>query len=77
MLISKTVSIAIEKGIIKSKSIIVDATHTKSRYNQKKPREALLEQSKKLRKSVYEVRENIKEKFPSKNTEDGNASKSY
>jgi transposase len=70
MLISKTVSIAIEKGIIKSKSIIVDATHTKSRYNQKTPREALLEQSKKLRKSVYEVRENIKENFPSKNTED-------
>lgn len=30
MLISKTVEIAIEKEIIKSKSIIVDATHTKS-----------------------------------------------
>lgn len=29
LLIAKTVQIALEKGIIKSKSIIVDATHTK------------------------------------------------
>ena len=36
MLIAKTVQIALKKGIIKSKSIIVDATHTKSRYNQKR-----------------------------------------
>ena len=28
LLITKTVSIAIEKGIIRSRSIIVDATHT-------------------------------------------------
>ena len=28
MLIAKTVQLALEKGIIKSKSIIVDATHT-------------------------------------------------
>jgi len=70
MLINKTVSIALEKGIIKSKSIIVDATHTKSRYNQKTPREVLQEQSKKLRKSVYEVDDTIKDVFPAKNTED-------
>ncbi|MBB2483597.1 transposase, partial [Bacillus sp. APMAM] len=37
MLINKSVEIAIEKEIIKSKSIIVDATHTKARYNQKSP----------------------------------------
>ena len=41
MLINKTVEIALEKGIIKSKSIIVDATHTVARYNQKSPREVL------------------------------------
>ena len=70
MLIAKTVQIALDKGIIKSKSIIVDATHTKSRYNQKTPRQALQEQSKKLRRTVYEVDETIKEKFPNKNTED-------
>lgn len=70
MLISKTVTIAIEKGILKSKSIIVDATHTKSRYNSKTPQAALQEQSKKLRKAVYEIDESVKEKFPEKNTED-------
>ena len=68
MLINKTVAIAIEKGIIKSKSIIVDATHTKARYNQKSPKEILTDLSKKLRKSVYAVDEKMKEKFPSKTT---------
>jgi transposase len=48
MLINKTVEIAIEKEIIKSKSIIVDATHTKVRYNQMSPREILMDLSKKL-----------------------------
>jgi IS5 family transposase len=70
MLINKTVEIAIEKGIIRSKSIIVDATHTKSRYNQKSPREILQDRSKKLRKAVYKVDESLKAKFPAKNTSD-------
>ena len=70
MLINKTVEIAIDKGIIKSKSIIVDATHTKARYNQKSPRDILMDRSKRLRKSVYEIDENMKEKFPSKTTTD-------
>lgn len=70
MLIAKTVQIAMDKGIIKSKSIIVDATHTKARYNQKTPRQVLQERSKKLRRTVYEVDETMKENFPNKNTED-------
>lgn len=70
MLINKTVEIAIEKEIIKSKSIIVDATHTKSRYNQKSPREILMDRSKNLRKAVYKINENLKNKFPTKNTTD-------
>ena len=70
MLINKTVEIAIEKGIIKSKSIIVDATHTKARYNQKSPIEILMDRSKKLRKSVYTIDESMKNKFPSKTTTD-------
>lgn len=61
-----TVEIALEKGIIKSHSIIVDSTHTKSRYNQKTPREVLLEYSKNLRKSVYKIDESYKEKMPTK-----------
>ena len=36
-LINKTVEIALEKGVIRSKSVIVDATHTRSRYNQTSP----------------------------------------
>ena len=68
MLIGKTVEIALEKGIITSKSIIVDATHTKARYNQKSPKEYLQEKSKNLRKAIYKLDESMKEKFPKKNT---------
>ena len=70
MLINKTVTIALKKGIIKTKSIIVDATHTKARYNQMTPREILQERSKNLRKTIYKVDETMKEQFPTKNTED-------
>lgn len=70
MLIEKTVQIAIEKGIIKSKSIIIDSTHTKSRYNSHPIREVLQEQSKKLRRAVYETDEKTKNMMPAKNTED-------
>jgi IS5 family transposase len=70
LLINKTVEIAIEKEIIKSKAIIVDATHTKARYNQKTPKEALMEKSKLLRKAVYEIDESMKLKFPSKTKTD-------
>jgi predicted DNA-binding transcriptional regulator len=70
ILINKTVEIALEKGIIKSKSIIVDATHTSARYNQKSPREILQERSKRLRKSVYEIDETIKHTLPVKNSID-------
>jgi len=66
LLIGKTVEIALEKGIIKNNAIIVDSTHTKARYIQKKPKEILLEQYKKLRKSVYEIDELMKKEFPAK-----------
>lgn len=69
-LISKTMEIANEKGLIKSKTIIVDATHTFARYNSKPIREVLLEQSKNLRKSVYQADESMSEKMPEKNKED-------
>ncbi|MFP5116491.1 IS1182 family transposase [Bacillaceae bacterium C204] len=68
MLIGKTVEIALEKEIIKSKTIIVDATHTKARYNQKSPKEFLQEKSKNVRKAVYQIDESMKEKFPPKTT---------
>ena len=66
MLICKTVQIALEKGIIKSKSIIVDATHTRARYNHKSQEEVLRDLSKRLRHSVYEIDESMCDKFPCK-----------
>lgn len=70
LLIGKTVEIALEKNIISSKTIIVDATHTKARYNQKSPKEFLQEKSKNVRKAVYQFDETMKQKFPPKTTSD-------
>lgn len=67
LLISKTVTIAIEKGIIRSKSIIVDATHTLSRTNPFSAIEVLRERSKQLRKVIYTFDEQWKEHMPKKN----------
>lgn len=69
LLIGKTVAIAIDKGIIKSKSIIVDATHTLSRSNPFSALEVLRERSKLLRKTVYQFDGEFKSKMPSKNVE--------
>lgn len=66
LLIGKTVEIAIDEGVIKSSSIIVDSTHTKARYNQKTPREVLLEYSKDLRKAIYKIDESLKDIMPAK-----------
>ncbi len=67
LLIGKTVSIALEKGIIKSRSIIVDATHSLSRSNPYSALEVLRERSKLLRKAVYSIDEGMKEHMPEKN----------
>jgi len=67
LLIGKTVSIAIEKGIIRSKSIIVDATHSLSRSNPLSPIEVLKERARQLRKVVYSTDESWKERMPKKN----------
>ncbi len=67
LLISKTVSIAIEKGIIRSRSIIVDATHSLSRSNPYSALEVLRERSKLLRKAVYSIDEDMKDHMPEKN----------
>lgn len=67
LLIGKTVSIAVEKGIIKSRSIIVDATHTLSRSNPFSAIDVLRERSKLLRKTVYLFDDQFKEQMPKKN----------
>lgn len=70
LLIQKSVEIAIEKGIIKSRTIIVDATHTEARSNPYSPIEILRLRSKQLRKVLYAMDDNIKQTLPSKNKED-------
>ena len=70
LLIGKTVSIAIEKGIIRSRSIIVDATHSFSRSNPYSALEVLRERSKLLRKAVYAIDEDMKGHMPEKNGSD-------
>ncbi|GAB2021634.1 hypothetical protein RyT2_07080 [Pseudolactococcus yaeyamensis] len=37
LLVGKSVEIAIREKVVKSKTFIVDATHTQSRFNQKSP----------------------------------------
>ena len=70
LLISKTVSIAIDKGIVRSKSIIVDATHSGSRSNPFSAIQVLKERSKILRKAVYTIDKDWKERMPKKNIDD-------
>lgn len=48
LLIKKTVEIAIAKGVLVSRALIVDSTHTRAKYNQKSAQEVLLERAKSL-----------------------------
>ena len=68
LLVGKSVEIAIREKVVKSKTLIVDATHTKARFNQKSPVEMLRDASKILRKEIYKVKPEIKAQFPSKPT---------
>lgn len=66
MLISESIKIAKKHDVIKSKTIIVDSTHTSSMYNQKSQREVLIDESKKLRKVIYSFRPEMKDQMPTK-----------
>ena len=70
LLIKKTMDIAIEKGVIKSRTIIVDATHTASRSNPYSPIEILRLRSKQLRKAIYDADGSIKGSLPKKNEDE-------
>lgn len=65
-----SVAIAIEKGIINPKTIIVDATHTVSHSNPYSPVEILKLRSRQLRKSLYDADDTIKDNLPDKNGDD-------
>ena len=68
MLIQKTVEIALEKEIIKSKTIIVDATHTKARYNKNHRKNFYKKNPKSFEKQCIKSMNHMKEKFPPKTT---------
>jgi transposase len=69
LLINRTITLALEKGIIKSTSIIVDSTHSSSRSNPHNPVEVLKMRSKQLRRLLYEADDSIKDTLPDKNTD--------
>lgn len=63
-LIQKSVEIALEKGVLKSRSLLVDSTHTHSRYRQKNAETYLQEQANALQKAVLKVAPKMKALFP-------------
>ena len=71
-LLKKTVELAIEEGVLGEKvKIILDSSHTLARYGKLSPREELIRQAKKLRKSIYQIDETMKEKMPVKKESTG------
>ena len=70
MLISKTVGVAIENGILKSKSIIVDATHTISKANPISPIDVLKSRSRILRSRIKDWDEKYGDLLPIANHND-------
>jgi len=65
----ETVRQAIEKGIINSRMIIVDATHSKSSAKHETPTQILRRMTKALRKELYYTQFELSENFPEKPTE--------
>jgi IS5 family transposase len=65
-MLAETVRQAVEKGIIKSRAIIVDATHTKSSAKHETPTQILRRYTKELRKEIYRTHYELSENFPEK-----------
>jgi IS5 family transposase len=62
----ETVRQAIKKGIIKSRAIIVDSTHSKSSAKHETPTQILRRLTKELRKELCRTQFELSEKFPEK-----------
>jgi transposase len=65
-MLAETVKQAIKKGIIKSRMIIVDATHSRSSAKHETPTQILRRMTKELRKELYHTQFEISSKFPEK-----------
>jgi len=68
-MLHETVRQAIEKGLIKSRMIIVDSTHSKSSAKHETPTQILRRLTKELRKELYHTQFEISDKFPDKPAE--------
>jgi transposase len=69
LLLGKIVIQAVEKGLIESNAIIIDATHTKSKLTKENNTKQLRHLTKNLRRHLYKKTPEIKEILPKKPTE--------
>ena len=65
-MITETMRQAIEKGLVKSRAIIVDSTHSYSKGNPETPTQILRRMTKTLRKEIYKTQVDLAEQFPEK-----------
>ena len=65
-LLKETIRQALDKGLIRSGTIIVDSTHTSASVRAKSPAQILRDMSKQLRKEIYKNAFDLSEKFPEK-----------
>ena len=65
-MLKETIQQALDKGLVKSRTIIVDSTHTNASVRAKSPTQILRELSKQLRKEIYKNAFELSEKFPEK-----------
>ncbi|MBN2285566.1 MAG: IS1182 family transposase [Tissierellales bacterium] len=68
-MLTETMRQAIEKGLVKSRAIIVDSTHTFSKGNPETPTQILRRMTKTLRKEIYKTQIELAEYFPEKPSE--------
>lgn len=68
-MLKETIRQAIDKGLIKSTAIMVDATHVRANATAKKPTQLLREMTKKLRLEIYKSLYELSERFPDKPSE--------
>ena len=65
-LLKETIQQAIKKGLVKSGTIIVDATHVEAAVQAKSVPQVLRELTKSLRKEIYKYEYDLSERFPDK-----------
>ena len=65
-MLRETIQQALDKGLIRSGTIIVDSTHTNASVRAKSPTQILRDISKQLRKEIYKNTFELSEKFPEK-----------